>query len=35
MGMIDSYDSEAFEPIGEQLVARMPALKTSPMFQTK
>jgi Mrp family chromosome partitioning ATPase len=35
MGMIDSYASEAFEPIAEQLVARMPTLKTTPMFQTK
>jgi Mrp family chromosome partitioning ATPase len=34
MGTIDRYDSEAFEPIAEQLVERMPALKTTPMFGT-
>jgi Mrp family chromosome partitioning ATPase len=31
-GRIDIYDSQPFGPIAEQLMARMPALKTTPMF---
>ncbi|MGD8244684.1 MAG: Mrp/NBP35 family ATP-binding protein [Anaerolineae bacterium] len=34
-GAIDRYESEAFAPIAEQLMARMPALKTTPMFGTE
>jgi Mrp family chromosome partitioning ATPase len=35
MGTIDRYESEPFAPIAEQLMERMPALKTTPMFGTE
>jgi Mrp family chromosome partitioning ATPase len=35
VGQIETYDAEAFEPIAEQLVERMPAVKTTPIFPGK
>jgi Mrp family chromosome partitioning ATPase len=35
VGQIETYDAEAFEPITEQLVERMSAVKTTPIFPGK
>jgi Mrp family chromosome partitioning ATPase len=33
-GEIEAYDAEAFEPIAERLVERVPQVKTTPIFPT-
>ena len=35
VGEVEAYNAELFEPIAEQIVERMPALKTTPIFPGK
>ena len=35
VGKIEAYEAEVFEPIAEELMERMPAVRTAPMFPGK